>query len=212
MPSEDEMNFVVEKILHEKRESDGTIRYLVKWEGFPYEQCSYEPLEHFNSQETLKSWRDKHDTGLEQAEVHRIEARMAHFKQNESLQVEEILHQKKWGGTLKYLVKWVGYGEEECTWEPRQHLGNPQLLKNWQRKWTSGHRISPKEYKRIAKLRLAAKLLQRASSGTVLPSIEVEDVVKKVTYARACYSRRKDLSSSSEDEIPRKKQKVCIHA
>eukprot|EP00965_Chrysotila_dentata_P206700 6183683-Pleurochrysis_carterae.AAC.3 len=36
--------------------------------------------------------------------------------------VEAILGEKKIGGELRYLVKWEGYGQEDNTWEPEEHL------------------------------------------------------------------------------------------
>lgn len=210
MSSEEEVDFVVERILHEKLGNDGITQYLVKWEGFPYEQCSYEPVEHFNSQETLNKWRNQreHDTRLSQSDVERIEAQMADYHRRGTLKVEEILHQKKWEGKVKYFVKWAGYGEEECTWEPREHLGDPQLLKDWQRKWASGYRIDPNEYKRITKLRLKSKSQNYASCRSIVPSIEVEDLSTISESPQEPRETCGDSSSNSESKVPRKKRKV----
>ena len=38
--------------------------------------------------------------------------------------VEQILDSKKVGRHLEYYVKWKGYGAEENTWEPKEHLSN----------------------------------------------------------------------------------------
>lgn len=43
---EDEREYVVEKILDKKIDSKGFAKYLVKWEGFPPSENSWEPLEH----------------------------------------------------------------------------------------------------------------------------------------------------------------------
>lgn len=42
--------------------------------------------------------------------------------------VEKILDKKKVGSAWKYKVKWEGYSEEECTWEPRENLRNVKYL------------------------------------------------------------------------------------
>lgn len=42
--------------------------------------------------------------------------------------VEKILDKKKINGSWKYKVKWEGYSEEECTWEPRENLRNVKYL------------------------------------------------------------------------------------
>ena len=42
--------------------------------------------------------------------------------------VEKILDKKKTNGIMKYKVKWEGYSENECTWEPRENLSNVKYL------------------------------------------------------------------------------------
>ncbi len=42
--------------------------------------------------------------------------------------VEKILEKKKLGSIWKYKVKWEGYSEEECTWEPKENLKNVKYL------------------------------------------------------------------------------------
>jgi len=42
--------------------------------------------------------------------------------------VEKILDKKKVGSAWKYKVKWEGYTEEECTWEPKENLRNVKYL------------------------------------------------------------------------------------
>ena len=41
---------------------------------------------------------------------------------NEFYKVEKILEKKKFDDQVLYLVKWRGYGYEDCTWEPRENL------------------------------------------------------------------------------------------
>jgi hypothetical protein len=43
-------------------------------------------------------------------------------------EVESILEKRKMGGKWKYKIKWVGYPEEQCTWEPVENLDNVQDL------------------------------------------------------------------------------------
>lgn len=35
--------YEVEKIVNKKTEEDGTVKYLVKWEGYPSSACIYSP-------------------------------------------------------------------------------------------------------------------------------------------------------------------------
>ena len=38
--------------------------------------------------------------------------------------VEDILRSRRRGGTVEYLVKWEGFGESDCSWEPESNLTN----------------------------------------------------------------------------------------
>jgi hypothetical protein len=43
--------------------------------------------------------------------------------------VEDILRSRRRGGSLEYLVKWEGFGEKDCSWEPEGNLTNcPRIL------------------------------------------------------------------------------------
>ena len=47
----------------------------------------------------------------------------------EEYEVDHIRDSKMFGRTLKYLVRWQGYGEGEDTWEPLSNLANsPQVV------------------------------------------------------------------------------------
>jgi hypothetical protein len=46
----------------------------------------------------------------------------------EEYEVEAILADKRVGNTTKYLVKWKGYGSDECTWEPTSHLTHAKKI------------------------------------------------------------------------------------
>jgi hypothetical protein len=48
-------------------------------------------------------------------------------------EVERILARRTKGrGRAEYLVKWKGYPNEDCTWEPKQGLSCPELLKEFE--------------------------------------------------------------------------------
>jgi hypothetical protein len=47
----------------------------------------------------------------------------------EEYEVEKLLAHRHSGRQREFLVKWVGYGPEENTWEPLKHLKNcPEVL------------------------------------------------------------------------------------
>lgn len=57
-PSEAQEEYAVETVLAE-RETDGVTQYLVKWEGYPEERCTWEPATSFQSLDTLLDWNKK---------------------------------------------------------------------------------------------------------------------------------------------------------
>ena len=46
-------------------------------------------------------------------------------------EVETILDHKKIRGTIRYLVKWKGYSNEENTWEPKESFNEPLIIANY---------------------------------------------------------------------------------
>ena len=61
------------------------------------------------------------------------------MKDVEEFDVEAILdhrYKRRLGKqTLEYLVKWVGYDQAECTWEPEGHLSNaPEILNRYRQR------------------------------------------------------------------------------
>jgi chromo domain-containing protein 1 len=49
-------------------------------------------------------------------------------------EVETILAELKFSEGLRYLVKWAGYPEERCTWEPARSFRDQQTLRDWKKK------------------------------------------------------------------------------
>ena len=64
-------------------------------------------------------------------------------------EVEKIIDKKRnQYGNISYLVKWVGYSDEECTWEPLANLSTVKEMieefekvkgKEYDRKWKIGN-------------------------------------------------------------------------
>lgn len=79
--SEDEDEFVVDRIIAQSisnNEEKGEDMYLVRWEGYSDEECTWEPLDSFKSTETVAQWRqDRSDSRiLSQNEVDAIVVKM----------------------------------------------------------------------------------------------------------------------------------------
>ena len=58
VPSEPKEEYPIEGILAE-RILDGTTRYLVKWEGYPDERCTWEPGTSFQDDQTFHDWQNR---------------------------------------------------------------------------------------------------------------------------------------------------------
>lgn len=48
--------------------------------------------------------------------------------------VEGIIAERKVGGKMQYLVRWEGYPDERCTWEPRSSFQNDETFRDWKTK------------------------------------------------------------------------------
>ena len=60
----------------------------------------------------------------------------------EEFEVEAIIKKRTKHGKTQYLVKWKGYREEDCTWEPEEHLQNaPELITEFKKKNTQGVQV-----------------------------------------------------------------------
>lgn len=56
------------------------------------------------------------------------------YLSDEEYVVEEVLAEKFEDGVNKYLLSWADYPEEENTWEPKENIRDPDLLKAWRQR------------------------------------------------------------------------------
>ena len=49
-------------------------------------------------------------------------------------EVEKVLHKRKKGGRVHYLVKWLGYGNKDNTWEPEDNLDCDEKIEEFEKK------------------------------------------------------------------------------
>merc|ERR1712168_1553008 len=66
---EDEGNeYVVEKILNHRLDSDGRKQYLLKWKGYPDEENTWEPSENLNCMKLIATYESKTGRGRKKNE------------------------------------------------------------------------------------------------------------------------------------------------
>lgn len=58
---------------------------------------------------------------------------MMNTDSNDEYTVERILKKRIKRGVVQYYVKWLGYGEDESTWEPRDNLNCDRLIENFEK-------------------------------------------------------------------------------
>merc|ERR1719436_1343954 len=59
--------------------------------------------------------------------------------------VDEILDKREVKGKTEYLISWVGYGERDNTWEPKNNLGNPELIEAFEKQRREAARVKNDE-------------------------------------------------------------------
>ncbi|RMZ74814.1 hypothetical protein DV737_g5720, partial [Chaetothyriales sp. CBS 132003] len=79
-----EGKYQVERIL--AQDGDDEIMYLVKWEGYGYEQCTWELAESFDTPTTISTWQEQLTRGetLDGDQVQKILARMDAFRSQQA--------------------------------------------------------------------------------------------------------------------------------
>ncbi|EXJ93333.1 hypothetical protein A1O1_01725 [Capronia coronata CBS 617.96] len=106
-------------------------------------------------------------------------------------EVERILAQHTTDGKILYLVKWLGYPDEQCTWEPKESFLNPQTLADWQQQLAQGDTLDDEEVAALqARMDAYAGIQER--TDTVQETVERAHASATVDYnPRFSYGREK---------------------
>lgn len=87
----------VERILAEKIDDENVHIYLVKWDGYPDEECTWEPAENFTDPDALREWtvqRARGDT-LDAYDLQPIQDQMDAFQARQEADAECEHEQEK---------------------------------------------------------------------------------------------------------------------
>ncbi|OCT45547.1 hypothetical protein CLCR_01396 [Cladophialophora carrionii] len=64
-------------------------------------------------------------------------------------EVERILAQSTFEGRTVYLVKWLNFGDEQCTWEPAESFLTPSTLADWEQQLAKHDTLDEDEVARV---------------------------------------------------------------
>lgn len=107
--------FEVEGILRKRVTGDRT-EYLIKWLNFSDEDNTWEPAENLSCRELVEEFEEANS-------------------QNDDCIVEAVIAKRFLNNTVEYLIKWHGYGDEDNTWEPIEHLSCDKMLQEFEIKY-----------------------------------------------------------------------------
>ena len=114
--------YLIESLL----KKDGN-KYLVKWEGYPSSQNTWEPRS--SIAKFILDFYEEDPNRFGKAAPAEAESKEDSFE--EEYEVEKILKKRHRKGKVEYYVKWKNY--EEWTWEPLDNLANiPDMIKKFE--------------------------------------------------------------------------------
>ena len=119
----EEEEYEVEKIIKEKKGNKGR-EYLVKWLGYGEEDNSWVDAKELEGSELARKF--------EQSENKKTRREQKGEKEEEEYEVEKIIKEKKGNKGREYLVKWLGYGEEDNSWVDAKELEGSELARRFE--------------------------------------------------------------------------------
>lgn len=137
---------------------------------------------------------------MDEDEVSVTSTAVEEFSDSEEFEVDRVLAEKTVRGEKFYLLSWLGYPEDKHTWEPEDHIQNPEILENWdERKRLEARGVAPpfnlqrweslikkiaqdKEYRRrlrkAKRKRLGLSVSPDSSDGESIEAVEVDEATE----------------------------------
>ncbi|CAJ0600426.1 unnamed protein product [Cylicocyclus nassatus] len=91
--------YVVEAVINKRKAKDGKVEYLLKWQGFPLEESTWEPEENVSCQELIAEFERK------RSKTEKKEPSVSSDKREEK-QLHRIIGLTDTPGELHFLIKW----------------------------------------------------------------------------------------------------------
>lgn len=128
--------------------------------------------------------------------------------------LERILASRTVGGATKYLAKWEGYPDEDCTWEPGENFSEDTLAE-WESQWANGEHLNEAEVAEVeAKMNAFKKQKTRGTSSKDNSSTKdnnlkhtVKSTRRRVPVPQNTATKRR-MPSTRSDEPPAKRPKL----
>ncbi|KAK5975172.1 Heterochromatin protein 1 [Trichostrongylus colubriformis] len=89
--------YVVEAVINKRKAKDGKVEYLLKWQGFPLEESTWEPEENVACHELIAEFERKRNKKEPQASA---------SEKREEKQLHRIIGLTDSPGELHFLIKW----------------------------------------------------------------------------------------------------------
>ena len=109
--------------------------------------------------------------------------------------IEKILDRKKVKDKYQYLIKWQGYPEEDCTWEPIENLQySLELVKEY-------NKTHPTKQKNFNKVKKTKKFLNKKKKETIKIEINDNEFHNKNNMIQNKIEEKKNASKDDETII-----------
>lgn len=137
----EEEEFTVEKIL-DKRMKNGKTEYLIKWEGYPDSENTWEPQDNLDCPDIISGFEEKHKAKKEEKKRKKESDTPAAKKKTKvveeedgkpkgfdrGLQPERIIGATDSSGELMFLMKWKDSDEADLVPSRQANVKCPQVV------------------------------------------------------------------------------------
>ncbi|KJH44403.1 chromo shadow domain protein [Dictyocaulus viviparus] len=107
--------YVVEAVINKRKTKEGKIEYLLKWQGFPLEESTWEPEENVACHELIAEFERKRSKSILEVQkmfiiflfhTEKKETSATSSEKREEKQIHRIIGLTDTPGELHFLIKW----------------------------------------------------------------------------------------------------------